>query len=105
MPVDGGGIKSNQHPIAAGWSPGGAGGAIANGSSGGKGGSGEGGSGEGGSGRTRDEALRCPERPGTVPGIGCRDGGVTSQRIGRSLSPPWIGLHDGAAHGEHRRVG
>ena len=76
-----------------------------NGSSGGKGGSGKGGSGEGGSGRTRDEALRCPERPGTVPGIGCRDGAVTSQRIGRLLSPPWIGLHDGAAHGEHRRVG
>ena len=54
---------------------------------------------------TRDKALRFPERPGAVPGIGHRDGGVASQRVGRPLSPPRIGLHDGAAHGEHRRVG
>ena len=39
-PVDGGEIESDQHPIAAGWSPSGTGGAIANGSIGGKGGSG-----------------------------------------------------------------
>jgi len=78
LPVDGGEIESDQHPIAAGWSPGGAGGAIANGSSGG-----DGGSGGGGSGGTRDEALRCPERPGAVPGIGRRDGsqrGITARR-------------------------
>ena len=93
---DGGEIESDQHPIAAGWSPGGAGGAITNGSSGGKGGSGR-----GGSGGSRDEALCCPERPGAVPGIGRRDSGVASQRVGRPLSPPWIGLHDGAAHGDH----
>ena len=89
-------IEFDQHPIAAGWSPGSAGGAIANGSSGGKGGSGG-----GGSGGTRDKALRCPERPGAVPGIGRRNGGVAAQRVGRPLSPPRIGLHDGAAHGEY----
>ena len=54
---------------------------------------------------TRDKALRCPERPGAVPGIGRRDGGVASQRVGRPLSPPLIGLHDGAAHGDHGGVG
>ena len=67
-----------------------------NGSSGGKGGSGR-----GSSGRTRDKALHCPECPGAVPGIGHRDGNVASQRVGRPLSLPWIGLHDGAAHGDH----
>ena len=77
----GGEIESDQHPIAAGWSPGGAGGAIANGSIGGKGGSGR-----GGSSGTRDEALRCAEHPGAVPGIGRRDGGVASQRVGRPSS-------------------
>ena len=45
LPVDGGEIKSDRHPIVAGWSPGGTGGAIANGSSGGEGDSGGGGSG------------------------------------------------------------
>ena len=59
----------------------------------------------GGSGGTRDEALRCPERPGAVPEIGCHNGGVASQRVGRPLSPPRIGLHDGAAHGDHGGVG
>jgi hypothetical protein len=54
---------------------------------------------------TRDKALRCPERPGAVPGIGCCDGGVASQRVGRPLSPPQNGLHDGAAHGDHGGVG
>jgi len=98
--VDGGEIESDQHPIAAGWSPGGAGGAITNGSSGG-----EGGSGGGGSGGSRDEALRCPEHLGAVPGIGRRNSGVASQRVGRLLSPPWIGLHNGAAHGDHGGVG
>ncbi len=44
-PVDGGEIESNQHPFAVGWSPGGAGGAIANGGTGGKGGSSRGDSG------------------------------------------------------------
>ena len=100
LPVDGGEIKSDQHPIAAGWSLGGAGGANANGSSGG-----EGGSSGGGSGRTRDKALRCSESPGAVSGIGHRDGGVASQRVGRPLSLPWIGLHDGAARGDHGGVG
>ena len=100
-PVERGEIKSDQHPIAAGWSPGGAGGVITNGSSGG-----EGGSSGGGSGGTRDKALHCPERPGAVPGIGCRDGGVASQRVGHPSSPPsWIGLHDGAAHGGLGGVG
>jgi len=93
-------IEFDQHPIAAGWSPGSAGGAIANGSSGGKGGSGG-----GGSGGTRDKALRCPERPGAVPGIGRRDGGVASQNVGRPLSLPRIGLHNGAAHSDHGGVG
>ena len=65
----------------------------------------EGGSGGGSSGRTRDEALHCPERLGAVPGIGRRDGGVASQRVGRPLSLPRIGLHDGAAHGDHGGVG
>jgi len=59
----------------------------------------------GGSGGTRDEALRCPERPGAVPEIGRRDGGVASQRVGHPLSPPQIGLHNGAAHGDHGGVG
>jgi hypothetical protein len=26
---------------------------------------------------------------------------VASQRVGRPLSPPCIGLHNGAAHGDH----
>ena len=100
LPVDGGEIESDQHSIAAGWSLGGAGGANANGSSGG-----EGGSSGGSSGRTRDKALHCPERPGAVSGIGYRDGGVASQHFGRPLSLPWIGLHDGAARGDHGGVG
>jgi len=100
LPVDGGEIESDQHPITAGWSQGGAGGAITNGSSGG-----EGSSGGGGSGGTRDEALHCPKRPGTVPGIGRHDGGVASQHVGRPLSLPRIGLHNGAAHSDHGGVG
>ena len=66
---------------------------------------GKGGSGGGGSGRMRDEALRCPEHPGAIPGIGRHDGGVTSQHVGRPLSPPRIVLHDGAAHGDYGGVG
>ena len=84
-PVDGEEIESDQYSIAAGWSLGSAGGAIVNGSSGGKGSSSR-----GSSGRTRDEALRCPERPGAVPGIGLCNGGVASQCVGRLLSPPRI---------------
>ena len=48
---------------------------------------------------------RVPEHPGAVPGIGCCDGGVASQRIGHPLSLPRIGLHAGAAHGDHGGVG
>ena len=42
LPVDGGGIETDQYPITTGGSQGGAGGAIANGSSGGESGSGRG---------------------------------------------------------------
>jgi len=53
----------------------------------------------------RVTSLHCPEHPGAVPGIGCCDGGVASQRVGHPLSLPRIGLHAGAAHGDHRGVG
>ena len=53
-----------------------------------------------GQGKT-DKTLRCPESLGAVSGIGHCNGGVASQRVGNPLSPPLIGLHDGAAHGDH----
>jgi len=58
---DGGEIESDQqYPIATGWSPGGAGGAIPNGGGGGEGGGGEGG---GGGGRQRRDEGRGPTLP------------------------------------------
>ena len=35
----------------------------------------------------------------------CGIGSVASQRVGHLLSPPRIGLHDGAAHSDHGGVG